>query len=201
MVEEAKHIEVTDSPEYISQVFIALNKYLEEDDAFAAGSSKGRSLETPSLEDLARSEIFPIKTTDSKYTFHHTSNSSGRNLWFIADRWHLKQIFEGLVPLLALDVESVAKISYLIKRLNLEDRLLSKAAHGVPKVRGLSQPCPQLTLSLRAKSRSIARYVIRYTSMGSILILHMAFYSTDFRWLIMLQTSPFPYGHRPAAQC
>jgi hypothetical protein len=165
LVEEAKHIEVTDSPEYISQVFVTLNKVLEkENDVFIASpldgqSTKKASSEAPSFEALTQTAIFPIKTTDSNYTFHYSSTCFGREVWFIADRWHLKQTFEGLVPLLALEVESVEKISYLIKKLNLTNRLLSKAAHGVPKITGFSQTCPQHTLSLRAKSRSIARYV------------------------------------------
>jgi hypothetical protein len=167
LVEEAKHIEVTDSPKYISQVFVALNKYLEKGhDAFTPlplrlkPSNKALS-EAPSLagglEAFTQAAIFPIQTGDSKYNFHHLSTCLGREIWFIADRWHLRQSFEGLVPLLALEVESVEKISYLIKRLKFEDRLLSQVAHGVPKIRGLSHPCHQHTLSLREKSRSIAR--------------------------------------------
>jgi hypothetical protein len=163
MMEEAQHIEVTDSPEHISQVFVTLNRYLEKEDDVPIPShlkAKNPVSEVHSLvegiEALNGNPIFPIKTGDSNRSFH-LSTSSGNDMWFIADRWHLRQSFEGLVPLLALTVASIEKLSFLIKRLNLEHRLLSKVARGIPKIRGLSKICPQHTFSLRSKSRSIAR--------------------------------------------
>ena len=169
MMQEAEHIELTDSPEYISQVFTILNKHVETEIDVPTqtlrkpGILKGSLAKRPShaeLETIGQTAIFPIQTKDSNFTFdtfRYLSPAHGREMWLIADRWHLRQSFEGLIPLLALPVATVGKISHLIKVLNLDNRLLSNVAQGIPTIRGLSKTCPQQTLSLRAKSRSIAR--------------------------------------------
>jgi hypothetical protein len=172
MVQEAEHIDLTDTPEYISQVFIILNKYVEKETDVAPTTlrkpgilkgSFGKGFGVDELETtitISQTAIFPIQTKDSNFTFdtfRYLSPAHGREMWLIADRWHLRQSFEGLVPLLALPVATVGKISHLIKLLNLNNRLLSNVARGIPTIRGLSKTCPQQTLSLRAKSRSIAR--------------------------------------------
>jgi hypothetical protein len=164
MMGEAQQIKATDSPEHISQVLVTLSSYLEKEDHVPVTiplKAKNPDSEAPSLVDrleaLSRNPILPIKHRYSNYTFDYLSTSHERGTWFIADLLHLRQSFEGLIPLLALTVESVVKVSFLIKILNLEHRLLSRVAHGIPRIRGSSKECPRQTLSLRAKSRSIAR--------------------------------------------
>lgn len=161
---EAQHMERTDSTEHISQVLVNLSRYLEKEDHVPVTippKAKNPDSQAPSLVErlqaLSRIPTLPIKHRYSEFAFDYLSTSDERGQWFIADRWHLRQSFEGLVPLLALTVASVAKVSFLIKILNLEHRLLSRVAHGIPRIRGSSKECPRQTLSLRAKSRSIAR--------------------------------------------
>jgi hypothetical protein len=163
---EAQHIKATDSLEHISQVLVALSRHLEKEDHVPFQiplKAKNADSEAPNLaekfEALSRPILgfLPIKHRYSEYTFDYLSTGHERGTWFIADRLHLRQSFDGLIPLLALTVASVAKVSFLIKILKLEHRLLSKVAHGIPRIRGSSKECPRHTLSLRAKSRSIAR--------------------------------------------
>jgi hypothetical protein len=153
--EEALNITACDNIEHISQVFVAISSHLKEmDDVPTASPMSGQS-----VQDLKQSRIFPVKTQTSHSTFDRLSTAQEDEMWFIADRLHLRQIFEGRVPLLALNVESVEKIRLLIQKLGLEHRLLSKVAHGIPKIQGTSELHLQYTTSLRRKSRSIARYV------------------------------------------
>lgn len=114
---------------------------------------------------LIHAPIFPILVKDTTSTFDYLGTVQQTEVWFVADRWHLRQCFEGLVPLLAMSVETIEKIHHLIRKVNLRHKLLSNAAHDIPRIRGLSMPCPEYTLSLRAKARFIARYV----SFGRIL--------------------------------
>jgi len=154
LMEEAGHIEATDSLEYISQVFVAISGHLKTEGEAIVTTADNRAVLT-----LTQSRIFPIETKKTGFAFDLLSTARESDMWFIADRWHLRQSFEGLVPLLALDVGFVEKIHTLIQTLRLEGRLLSNVSHGIPKTVGACKLHTQYTISLRAKSRLIARYV------------------------------------------
>lgn len=155
LLKEAQLIEASDDLKYISEIFIAIDEYLQKNngrDKLAHGGYK---------ESLTRPHIFPIKTGLSEATFDYLGTAQEDEIWFIADRPHLWKSFKGLIPLLALDVDSVGKITTLIQILGLERRLLSRVAYAVPNVRGPAKLRRRYTSSLRMKSRSIARLVIR----------------------------------------
>jgi hypothetical protein len=158
-MEEAQHIEASDNIEYISAVFFALSTNLQHSDDAQKASDYG---DITKHGMLIQARIFPIETKINEIghaTFHHLSSARQRDIWFIADRVHLRQSFEGLVPLLALNVEGVERIRVLITKLKLEHRLLSEVAQGLPRAFGASRTCSAYTRLLRAKSRFIARYV------------------------------------------
>jgi len=106
---------------------------------------------------LTKSRIFPVGTKSLSVSFDHLKTALESDLWFIADRWHLRQSFEGLVPLLSVDVELVDKISVLIQRTGLEYRLLSKVTSSVPTTKGPIVADLQYTKVLQAKARFIVR--------------------------------------------
>jgi len=155
LMEEARLIEAGDSLAYISQVFDALN------DLFKTGTGAiiGSSMDDKIAQELVRARIFPIETKQSKSTFDRLGTAENSDLWFIADRVHLRSSFEGLVPLLALRDGVVERIYPLIRRLGLDYRMLSKIALGVPRTEGESRLHEKITALLRAKSRYISRYV------------------------------------------
>jgi hypothetical protein len=152
MMNEAQSIEAFDKIDYISDVFMSISDYLEE-------AQKKNSVETRKgmIASLIESPIFPIHAGKSEATFDYLSTADSANVWFIADRWHLRRTFEGLVPLLALKVEIVAKIAPLIKILGWECRLLSRLTQGVPQTGGRIQLDFEYTKLMCAKARYIAR--------------------------------------------
>ena len=153
LLEEAQRIDVSDSIIYISEVFYALSARLQADE-----DTNNPNKDIVTMLTVAR--IFPIETRisgDSATSFHHLSTIQQDEIWFIADRFHLRQNFEGLVPLLALGFEHIEKIRPLIKKLNIEHRLLSNIARALPKPQGPIRLCSDYTSLFRAKARFIAR--------------------------------------------
>lgn len=151
IIEEAEFMDAADDVEYISEVFKAINGCLEE--------NKDPQARNDIVRCLKDAQIFPIYTGKSGLVFDYMSTAQDLEMWFIADRWHLKKSFEGLaeVPLLALSVDVVEKIPLTITLLGLRDRLLSHAAGANATASGPTQPHPIFTSSLRAKARHIAR--------------------------------------------
>lgn len=145
LVREARHIMPTDSIDQIAQVFIAISKRL--------GISNARS----EVQPLFECRIFPVATGESHSDFDSLCTAAEIDMWFIADRVHLKESFGNLVPLLAFDPEIVEQISPLIDALELERRLLSRVAKGVSKTDGRVELHLEYTKSLRKKARCIAR--------------------------------------------
>jgi hypothetical protein len=148
LTKEARRIAPFDDLAYIAKLFVAiavqLPKYI---------SAK----EHDKTEDLINHRIFPIKTKKSGQGFEYLSKGLACDNWYIADRDHLRECFEGLIPLLAFGVEDVERIGYLLKHLKFEDRLLSAVARGMPKAKGAVELHTQYTARLRAKAKYIAR--------------------------------------------
>lgn len=151
IMDEAKCMDPSDDIRYISEVFKAINTCLE--------GTVYPEARAEIVEHLKDAQIFPIHTGRSGSVFDYMSSARDLDLWFIADRWHLKKSFEGIdeVPLLALDVDVIEKISLTITLLGLGDRLLSQAAGATAKSSGPTQLHEIFTSSLRAKARHIAR--------------------------------------------
>jgi hypothetical protein len=160
LIEEAQRIEAFDNLEYISDVFIAINDHLSKGDTVNRVSAVPKHKEyVPALKN---SRIFPTGAKKSDAAFDQLSTAEESDMWFIADRWHLRQSFEGMIPMLALSVDCVNKVRPLLERLGLEYRMLSRIVSGVPKTEGPTLPQCQYTTLLRAKARSIARYVLAF---------------------------------------
>jgi hypothetical protein len=151
---EAQSIEAFDDIEYISEVFISISDYLHE-----GRSDISASIMKDMVTTLTDSAIFPIRAGRSQATFDYLSTGQATDQWFIADREHLAQTFEGLVPLLALKVEKIGKIASLVKTLGWENRMLSGLAEGIPETAGRIQLKFDYTNSIVSKARFIARYV------------------------------------------
>jgi hypothetical protein len=154
LMHEAQTVSASDSTEYISNVLVAINDYMVN----------ARNLVVPAmrklvLSRLAKSTIFPIHAGKSEGIFDYLSSANPDEMWFIADRWHLKHSFDKIVPLLALELHFVDKIGYLINHLGLEERRLSRLASGTPKMSGSVYVLPEYTRSLRTKARYITRWV------------------------------------------
>jgi hypothetical protein len=149
IIEEAELIEASDDVDYISEVFKAINDCLAE--------NKDSSTRADIVKLLKDSQIFPVNAGKSGTVFDYMSTAHNHDMWFIADRWHLKKSFDGLVPLLALSVDVVEKIQPTISMLGLTDRLLSQAAGAKVNASGSTQPHQIFTTSLRAKAIHIAR--------------------------------------------
>lgn len=152
LMHEAQGIEAFDDIDYISDVFISISENLQH----TPSSNRAKASHGVSKA-LLDAEIFPISKRKSMATFDYLSNGNQSELWFIADRWHLKENFEGLVPLLALKVEAIEKVSALISALGLEYRLLSKLTHGVPEASGNIRFDAQYTNSIWTKARYMSR--------------------------------------------
>jgi hypothetical protein len=75
----------------IAEIFISISKYL---DLSTTGTS---------VLPLVESCIFPVVTEKSHSDFDSLCTATEADMWFIADLKHLRESFEGLVPLLAFD--------------------------------------------------------------------------------------------------
>jgi hypothetical protein len=145
LVVEARKIMPSDGEIWIAQLFMDLSKFLDV------------PAQVPVVKPLIESCIFPITTKTLGAGFDGLQTALSSSLWFIADRTHLRQSFESMVPLLAFDLETIEAIAPLLKTLSLEDRLLSRVAKGVSKPDGHISLHADYTASLQKKSRCIAR--------------------------------------------
>ncbi|KAF2852960.1 hypothetical protein T440DRAFT_466522 [Plenodomus tracheiphilus IPT5] len=148
IISEAECIHAADDLTYLTEVFRALDALVVE-----ADSSSRHEI----IEALSEAYIFPIDAGRSGAAFDYMSSARDPNLWFIADRLHLRQSFYGLVPLLALNVDAADKISRLISEIGLRNRLLTQAAGSDAKTEGETQVHAEFTAAFRAKARYIAR--------------------------------------------
>jgi len=82
-----------------------------------------------------------------------------RDVWFIADRHHLRRSFEGVIPLLAFSVEDIGQMGLALEMLDVESRLLSKQVREETSVSGHSWRDSLYTRKLRRKVKFIARHV------------------------------------------
>ena len=146
LVQEARRILSSDTVEHIMQIFVAISKFLDI----------SNSIEL--VKDLASSRIFPISNENST-DFDQLSTATADDMWFIADRRHLKDSFAGLAPILAFDPDVIEQLGPLITALQLHDRVLSKIATGVSNTDGTVKLDSAYTEALLKKVEYIARYV------------------------------------------
>jgi hypothetical protein len=159
LVKEAKTLHAFASLERISEIFIALN------DMFKRSERQPEDTKEEILSTLKRAAIFPIYTGKSESTFDYLSTAAHREQWYIADRDNLRRSFENHIPLFALSVEAIEKISTIIEKLDLRHRLLSELALGTPEIQGEHRPNESYTKALKQKAWFLLRYVHpQYTS-------------------------------------
>lgn len=149
LINEMHKIEAKDDLGYISRLFVSLSLHARIDPGLLAFEL---------VKSLCEKDVFPIETANNDSEFSELRSARSQDLWFIADRPHLRQSFRGSVPLLAFPVEILAKIETLLEGLPLlRMRLLSQVANGEPSVQGTAHFHSTYTESLRSKARFIAR--------------------------------------------
>ncbi|KAF2176286.1 hypothetical protein K469DRAFT_682619 [Zopfia rhizophila CBS 207.26] len=142
---EARLIEGTDPLKHIREVFLAIGIFLKDE----------KTTTTVDFQ-LVEHTIFPVLTGIFDSNVVTLRNALANDEGYIADRHNLAQSFKGSLDLLAFDLETVEKIKPLINKLELEDRLLSKAAESWTTAEGRIKPDDQYTAYLRGKARFIA---------------------------------------------
>lgn len=141
LVTKATAIKVSHKLADISDTFKKLSNAIEN-------ISNNRA--TKSLKFFRTRPLFPI-TSKQKHQHDHLLMLDDTS-WFIADRAHLKDSFEGKLPLLAFSIEDLDQMKHLISFLGLDDRRLSNLVQIVTGLKGLITDQPLYTQSLRAKS-------------------------------------------------
>jgi len=149
MLSEAEQISLNDDLGYIANLFKAISTTLRDDPM---------SETTPGLSELAAKKIFPVKYKCSWGRFDELRSCSQSDVWFIADRPHLRQSFQGLTHLFAFSFQQSHDMFDLLEYLDLGERLLSVAAAGSVDVSGVTRKHRGYSYSLRSKAHVIARY-------------------------------------------
>lgn len=142
---EAKKIAQPDDLQYITNIFVEIDKYLQHDNPEEA------------VHCLRDAQIFPIRHTGSTSDYDYFRKASSPRDWFIADRRYLEDSFRGKIPLLGLSIEDVAKMQRLPKALNIEWRKLTNVATAIAKTEGSVTINEAYTNSFRAKVDSVLR--------------------------------------------
>lgn len=152
LTDEAQMIKASDPIDYISEVFKSISDHFQTEEKQRTSQKR-----TDMVAALTKSAIFPVDEGKSGSTFDYLSTSETNTRWLIADKPHLKYIFQGHVPLLALNEETIGKIGPLITALSWDRRLLSRLACGVPDVGGNPQLNVKYTRLMCTRARFIAR--------------------------------------------
>jgi hypothetical protein len=111
------------------------------------------------IQGLLALKIFPLDGGgNSTAGFDDLSSGKIDAEWYIADRPHLRQSFQGRVYLLAFSLEDVQAMRTLVTVLNLEDRLLSNAAKETRQIPGARALSTKTNLVYREKVKFLDRY-------------------------------------------
>ena len=148
LVSEVAEISAGDDLTYIADLLGAVSESLrpqKDDEAEAA------------ITQLLSKPIFPIRHGSSQCGFDELLSGSPKDLWFMADRPHLRQSFEGRAPLLAFDSKQMSRVKDLLRFLKLEERYLSRSATGLVDISGTSRKHVGYTDLLRSKAHLVAR--------------------------------------------
>ncbi|KAH6686915.1 hypothetical protein F5X68DRAFT_276173 [Plectosphaerella plurivora] len=149
IIKEAEALEYFPQPvpyDRVVRIVLALNKL----------AKKGEELPIDQIKKLA---IFPIVTTPQDEPYESLTSVDSKKPWLIADRAHLRQHFRDVVPVLAFKPEFIHKIRFLIQKLGLEERFLSKLASSVTEALGDVTPSKKLTMEYRERSKHFFRLI------------------------------------------
>lgn len=148
MVAEAAGISPNDDLGYIATLLGAISTTLRDDP---------NSRRAACLSELTSTKIFPVKFKCPWGSFDELRSCLQGDVWFIADRPHLRQSFQGLTHLLAFNSQQTHDMFDLLDFLRLGERLLSVAAAGSVDVSGATRKHRAYTHSMRSKAHAIAR--------------------------------------------
>jgi hypothetical protein len=148
-IREAKNIKSGDQLEYIGNVFLELESWLDK----AATSEKVHS--------LRMMQIWPIRSKGSSSSYDYLGVGEQRAVnWYIADRAHLATAFESKVSLLAFSVDDVARMEKLLQALaKTPSRLLTAVTKSFASTSAHLEPKEDFARMLRGKASFILRYV------------------------------------------
>ncbi|EXJ77094.1 hypothetical protein A1O3_10252 [Capronia epimyces CBS 606.96] len=147
VVRELTLINIGDPLAYIRSLFLELEKQLEKDETSTA------------VDSLQTHSIWPIYTTEDKDDWDALGCAREPIPWFIADRVHLLESFQGLVPLLAFQVEDILKMPLLIRKLGVDRRRLTRAATSIAETVDVVHSDTACQDDLRSKADFIARLI------------------------------------------
>lgn len=165
LIGEAYQITGSDELSYISKLFLAIASELEE---------RNEKLGKDTVQKFCQQWIFPVRDVISQSTYEYSlQRAHDSDIWFIADQRNLMEAFEGMAPLLSFSVEDVTKMTYLIKELGLESRLLSVTVTALPELDGPPKLHDEYTELLRRKARFISRLVPKKTSLSRSMIVEL----------------------------
>lgn len=133
-----------DELEYMRDVFLELEKFIEKDETY-----------TVRLHSLNGKEIWPVKETVEPGDFEAVL--SAKVDWFIADTEPLRESFTGIVPLLAFATDDIGRMERLMNGLEMDKKRLSRAVKSVPKTEGQVTLHRQHTKAFQSKYEFIAR--------------------------------------------
>ncbi|KAL2419264.1 hypothetical protein ABEF95_003141 [Exophiala dermatitidis] len=132
---------------YILSLFLQLEKHLEQEETSTA------------IDSLLTHAVWPIYTTKDAADWDFLGCAKSSTPWFIADRAHLLDSFQGIVPLLAFRVEDVLKIPLLIRKLGAERRKLTRTVISIAENVDVAYPNLTLQEDLRSRAELIARLI------------------------------------------
>jgi hypothetical protein len=141
---EIRLFKKTDELRYMCDVFLELEKFLENDELY-----------TIHVNSIKGNAIWPVKESLGEEEFDHILSTSAD--WFIADTEPLRQSFEGIVPLLAFATDDIARMERLIGGLAMHTKRLSHVAKSVPRTEGRVAFHLEHTNALKSKYDFIAR--------------------------------------------
>ena len=144
LVFEAQDFKRGDSLEYIKDVYLELENFLEKDKTY-----------TTSLQSLIPNEVWPITESGEPESFEQLMSLAKQ--WYIADTKPLQSSFTGLVPLLAFSTEDIAQMEGLLNGLEMDKKRLSLAVKSIPKTDGKVAMHGEYTSRLQSKYKFIAR--------------------------------------------
>jgi hypothetical protein len=143
---EAVLFKKRDGLSYIKDIFIEIEKFLEKD-----------ITDSKNLQSIREKRIWPVNRDILRLDFDDLMSANVSGEWFIADRVPLRKSFNGIVPLLAFQVDDVGRMERVLKALGVEERRLSIAAKSVPKTEGPVEMHQGHTETFRSKFEFIAR--------------------------------------------
>jgi hypothetical protein len=143
---EAVRFKKRDDLSYIIDIFLEIEKFLGKD-----------ITDSRSLQSAREGRIWPISQGILSPDFDDLMSANVSSEWFIADRVALRESFNGIIPLLAFQVNDIGRMERVLKALGVEERRLSIAAKSVPETEGSVEMHQGHTEAFRSKFGFISR--------------------------------------------